>query len=73
MGMGDRGQLGHGSCNNKSKPRKINSLGRLNDLPTEQGQRLVLGHGSETMVRQVVCGEDHSMALTKEGIVFAWD
>eukprot|EP00943_MAST-04B_sp_MAST-4B-sp1_P008495 g8495.t1 len=73
-GWGDRGQLGHGSCNNKSKPRKINSLGRLNDLPTEQGQKISLHRSMATqvMVRQVVCGEDHSMALTKEGIVFAW-
>ena len=73
-GWGDRGQLGHGSYNNKSKSTKINSLGRLNDLPTQQGQKISLyrSMATQVMVKQIVCGEDHSMALTKEGIVFAW-
>ena len=73
-GWGDRGQLGHGAFSNKSKPLKINSLGRLNDRPTQQGQKINLYRSLATQVRikQIVSGEDHSLALTKEGIVFSW-
>jgi myosin V len=73
-GWGDRGQLGQGKFENSNSSRKLNSLGCLNDSPARQGHQnpLFRSLAQIVMIKQAACGDDHTIALTKEGLVFAW-
>jgi hypothetical protein len=57
-GWADYGQLGHGTSENESQPRCVTSL-------LGGGQ---LGNG--IFIRQIACGEDHTIALSQNGRMY---
>jgi len=73
-GWGDRGQLGHGSFENLRSARKVSLLNRLTNGTVKQGHKQNISRpiGSQIMVRELACGDDHSVVLAREGTVYSW-
>ena len=70
-GWGDRGQLGHGTFSNESRPRVLETLhfrGASGDkhgkIPRDLAERVI--------IKGLASGEDHTMALSDQGRVYTW-
>lgn len=77
FGWGDRGQLGHRDTQNQRQPVLVHDLveeaaGPLNVERRGVGLGRGMRWGVSIQVTNIVCGFDHTLALTSSGDVFAW-
>lgn len=69
FGMGDEGQLGHGSRHNESTPRLVETLVYQASVTEAAISRSA---SVRVDVQSVCAGRDHTLLLTKTGRVYSW-
>ncbi|CAM9591613.1 unnamed protein product, partial [Ectocarpus fasciculatus] len=69
FGMGDEGQLGHGSRHNEDAPRLVETLVYQASVTEATISRQA---SVRVDVKAVCAGRDHTLLLTKSGRVYSW-
>jgi hypothetical protein len=65
-GWGDRGQCGHGVLAGERRPRIVDALLH------EAGSGIARGPSNPLRIKQLVAGEEHTVALSEGGTAYAW-